>query len=170
MTSCKIEVSGGGSAAHEDESSDEDDVESSLQFAKCRAGLQLFREMSLTSKPPDTIRPKSEPDLGCQEDISRMSDLLSVMARMRIDDQRCALGVHSTKINQQIPESTNIQIGSSKGRSALSSKKCKDTLLELLDKRLPLQQILLTPSSQWKIHHNEVDDVSVNSLTPSLPR
>ena len=151
----------------DDESSDEEDVEANVQFVKCRAGVQLFREMSVISRAPDTIRPKARPDLDCQEDIAKMSELLSVMARMRLDDQRCALGVSSTK---NFPEPNSIQGGSSKERQAMSSKKCKETLFELPDKRLPLHQVLLIPSSQWKLHHDDEDDISVKSLTPSLQR
>ena len=178
MTSCRVEDGGDNkntsmvreATQEDDESSDEEDEESNVQFAKCRAGVQLFREMSVISRAPDTIRPKSGPDLDCQEDIAKMSDLLSVMARMRLDDQRCALGVSSTKTSQNIPETNNIQGGSSKERPAVSSKKCKETLFELLDKRPPLHQVLLIPSSQWKLHHDEEDDISVKSLTPSLQR
>ena len=158
---------------------EEEEGEATVQFAKCRAGIQLFREPSEVSSSRPLERRPSVVRLDCPEEISHMSDLLSLMASMRMDDQRCRLGVHpksssETELGKKSTvfdlQDSSLVCNSPMKTFPITSGTCQEALLELKDKNRPLDQIFLLPSSQWKIHHEgseENDDQSLRSLNTS---
>ena len=175
MKSCDSEDSGVGkennSISHDEKEAcrdtvddeDDDDEEvggSALQFAKCRAGIQLFREVSVKSLPPQP----SVPNKGCQQDLSQITDLLTVMASMRMDDQRCDLSAATRNIGTKPRKSpilnASVSSQSPQKTSTVSRKTCRETLMEMLDKNIPLPQILLLSDSQWIIHRSTSEEGS----------
>ena len=177
IKSCESEDSGvgrenvsgeGGEREQEEEEEEEEEEEPSLQFAKCRAGIQLYREMSLVSRkePPVVSRPRSVSSQEREEEISELSHLLTVMADMRLEDQRCSLALLASK---QSKTSVRPKIAALTSKTA-SYKSYKETIIELEDKKLPLPQILLLPTSQWRIHQPPSDERSRNADDLSISR
>ena len=152
----------------------EEEEEPSLQFAKCRAGIQLYRCMSLVSRKevPPLPPPRPLSSQECQEDISHLSHLVTLMASMRMDDQRCTLDTlgprdtSATSDSKEKKKSGRPKMGVLSSKAA-TSKSYKEMIDELEDKKLPLPQILLLPSSQWRIHQADegsgnIDDLSIS--------
>ena len=165
------------------EEEEEVEVEPSLQFAKCRAGIQLYREMSLVTRKEVRPRPRPVSRQECEEDISHLSHLVTIMASMRMDDQRCALDTLDTsssldtldtsrsldtldnKARKKSARAKMVGAGcsrASRASSATSYRSYEETRLELESKKLPLPQILLLPTSQWRIHQAPPDEGSGN--------
>ena len=176
--SCESEDSGmgrdnvggrdGGDGGEQVEEEQEEEQEPSLQFAKCRAGIQLYREMSLVSRKEVWPRPRPVSRQECEEEISHLSHLLTVMASMRMDDQRCTLDTRDTQDsqdNKQRKKSSKLKMPALSCSTA-AYKSYKETILELEGKKVPLPQILLLPTSQWRIHQPPPgegnDDLSIS--------
>ena len=162
-----------GEGEHREEvEEDEEEGEPSLQFAKCRAGIQLYREMSLVTRKEVRPRPRPVSRQEFEADISHLSHLVTLMASMRMDDQRCALDTLDTSSsldtmdtldNKEMKQSVRAKTVGARCSRATSYKSYKETRLELEEKKLPLPQILLLPTSQWRIHQGPADEGSGNT-------
>ena len=147
----------------------EEEEEPGLQFAKCRAGIQLYRELSLLSRPELPV--VSRPEVSRQEreeNFSHLSHLVSLMAGMRLEDQRCPLPL-SMLDRKQRKHSVRPKVTALTSKTA-SYKSYKETILELEEKKLPLPQILLLPTSQWRIHQPPPEEGSGNDDDLSISR
>ena len=167
-------VSGEGMELEEElEEEEEEELEEGqgLQFAKCRAGIQLYRELSLLSRPEPPV--VSRPEVSRQEreeNFSYLSHLVSLMAGMRLEDQRCPLPLPLSMLDRkQRKHSVRPKVTALTSKTA-SYKSYKETILELEEKKLPLPQILLLPTSQWRIHQPPPEEGSGNDYDLSISR
>ena len=168
----------GGEAGEREEEEVEEEEEASLQFAKCRAGIQLYREMSLVSRKEVRPRPRPVSRQECEEEISQLSHLVTIMASRRLDDQRCTLHTLDTSGTLDTLDTSDNKKRNKSVRPKMRALSCstatyksyKETILELEDKKLPLPQILLLPTSQWRIHQPPPDEGSRNLDDLSISR
>ena len=87
-----------GETQDEEEDGDTDELQS--QFAKCRRGIRLFRDVSDQSRSPENVREKPGHNTKRREEIysngvdheQNLCDIVNTMAATRMEDQRCTLG------------------------------------------------------------------------------
>ena len=73
---------------------DDEDHQAGVQFEKCRAGVTLYRKDSMRSTVTEVREePRSRPlsPTSKTKEISALTETISSMARLRMDDQRCSL-------------------------------------------------------------------------------
>ena len=73
---------------------DDEDLQTEIQFAKCKDGVPLFREESARSSIIEgrtEPRPKPLSPTSKAKEMVALSETISSMAKLRMNDQRCSL-------------------------------------------------------------------------------
>ena len=85
----------------------DEEEDNCVQFEKCRAGLSLYRKDSVRSTLTEVREePRSHPlsPTSKTKEMFALTETISSMARLRMDDQRCSLKKVVTEYCRQLSD------------------------------------------------------------------